>query len=443
MVVSPPRSNTNIVSCVMPQSHLLTTGTSKATANSAAATSTPSVAAPPLPPPPKGKWFGRCSKDHAHYMLRYQLDSNGMCENLREDEVDQVCGSFQSMWSEQEAADKEAQWRAALQLHETMLASSKASARSMTVATTGKLGEHCYRLEQNGRYISRANFSQCVRQVLGGGTRSTKSLIDCVFSAFDPRNRNQVDWRTVLFTVYSAATPLQSCRDMVWNAFRFYIGEAGDVLDCPLSGGAGIVRLSDLKTVLSPLVRVDAMSTVLARFDDAWVNVASQVASTGGVVDEKHSLVATPLLTLSLFEHILDDPSIQSLIEKTIVVGHGGESSALDFNLCAFECQCYPPTLLKHVKKSRRALAITKFVRDLDMTQMKAAMFEWKLFCSRRRHARELVDALTHRLWHKQATRGFLTLHRWAMRQVAAVEIQRVSRGFLGRIDAGVRHVFT
>ena len=379
-------------------------------------------------------------------MLTYRLDAKQRCDdNLQGDEVvvDQVCSNFQSAWSKREAEDKEAQWRMSIRLHEA-ISSKKSASSTVHVATIGKLGEQFYRLEQNGRYISRANFAQCVRQVLGTPcTIDTRLVhIDDIFSAFDPRNRNLVDWRIMLFMVYVAAKPLQSCRDVLWNAFRFYVGEAGGVIDCPPSGKAGGIRLRDLKVILSPLFRVETMSTVLTRFDDAWVNVASQSASSSAeiIMDAEHSAAAM-LLRLSSFEHILEDPSIESMIEESIVVGRG--EGALDFNLCAFEYQYYPPTLLQYVKKSRRALAIAKFERDLDTAQMKETLFEWKLFCSRRRHARELVDAMTHRLWHRQTTRGFTTLHRWAIWQVAAVEIQRVSRGFLGRVDAGVRYVFT
>ena len=129
--------------------------------------------------------------------------------------------------------------------------------------------------------------------------------------------------------VYVAAKPLQSCRDVLWNAFRFYVGEAVGVIDCPPSGKAGGIRLRDLKVILSPLVRVETMSTVLTRFDDAWVNVASQSASSSAeiIMDAEHSAAAM-LLRLSSFEHILEDPSIESMIEESIVVGRGAGHAA-------------------------------------------------------------------------------------------------------------------
>ena len=382
-----------------------------------------------VPPPPLkgGKWFGGGSNQHASYMLTYRLNAERRCRSLCPDQVDHLCNSFQSAWSQQEAADKEAQWHVAIRLHEAICMSSATA--SCPQSTISKLADHFYRLEQNGRYISRANFVRCARQV-HGGARLTKCLDD-VFSAFDPRNRNQVDWRIILFSIFIASRPLQSCRDVLWNAFRFYVGEAGNIIDCPPSS----IILRDLHLVLSPLVRVESLSVVLNRFDNAWMNVAN--ASTQDTRKYHHSAL---LLTLNSFEQILDDPSIKSLFEDTIVVGNG---SPLDFNLCAFEYKNYPQTLLHHIKKSRKALAIATFGQDHDMAQMKAALYQWKLFCSRRRHARELVDTMAHRLWHERSMRGFWTLHRWAMRQVAAAKIQRVLRGFLGRVDAGVRRAFT
>ena len=387
----------------------------------------------PLPPHQGGKWFGGGSKEHASYMLTYRLDAESRCGRLRPEQVDQACNAFQSAWLQQEAADKESQWRMAIRFHEAMVLSS-----SSPQSIISKLADSFHRLEQNGRYISRANFVRCTRQValgvgigIGSDPRLAKN-IDDVFSAFDPRNRNQIDWRIMLFSIYIASKPLQSCRDVLWNAFRFYVGEAGDLLDCPPSGCVdGGIPLRDLRFVLLPLVRVESMPAVLNLFDNAWTNVASASAAP------KDSDL---LLTLRSFKQILDDSSIESLLEETIAVGNG---SALNFNLCAFEHQYYPLALLHYLQKSRRAMAIANFMRDLDEAQMKEVVFQWKLFCSRRRHARELVDTMTRRLWHKRATQGFNNLHRWAMCQVAATEIQRVLRGFLGRIDAGVLYVLT
>ena len=378
----------------------------------------------------RGKWFGGGSKEHASYMLTYRLDAERRCGSLRPEQVDQVCSGFQNAWMQQEVAEKEAQWRMAIRFHDA-ITSSSAMPSSSPQSTIGKLADSFHRLEQNGRYISRANFVQCVRQILGAGTgpRLAKS-VDDMFSVFDPRNRDQIDWRIMLFMVYIASKPLQCCRGILWNAFRFYVGEAGDILDCPPSGNIdGGIRLRDLNLVLSPLVQVDSLPAVLKLFDNAWTNAAGASGNN-----------SAHLLTRRSFEQILDGASIKSLLEETIAVGNG---NALDFNMCAFECQCYPSTLLHYIKKSRRALAIANFIQDLDKAQMKAGVLQWKLYCSRRRHVRELVDAMTHRLWHQRVTKGFSALHRWAQQQVAAVHIQRVSRGFLGRVDAGVRYVFT
>lgn len=400
---------------------------------------TPALASTPPPPHQGGKWFGGGSKEHAAYMLTYRIDAESRCGRLRPEQVDQACNAFQSAWLQQLVADKETQWRMGIRFHEAMMSSSATPSSSSPQSIISKLADSFHRLEQNGRYISRANFVRCTRQVLAAlgvssDPRLAKSLDD-LFSAFDPRNRNQIDWRIMLFSVYIACRPLQSCRDVIWNAFRFYVGEAGDILDCPPSGGvAGGIPLRDLRLALSPLVRVEDMPTVLNLFDNAWTNVASAASRDNG---GNHSDL---LLTLRSFEQILDKALIKSLLEETIAVGNG---RALNFNLCAFEHQHYPSTLLHYIQKSRRAMTIANFMQDLDKTQMKAVVFRWKLYCSRRRHARELVDTMTHRLWHKRATRGFTNLHRWAMWQVAAVEIQRVLRGFVGRIDAGVRYVLT
>lgn len=386
---------------------------------------------PPPPPPPHqgGKWFGGGSKEHASYMLTYRLDAESRCGRLCPEQVEQACNAFQSAWLQQESADKETQWRMAIRFHEAMMPSS-----SSPQSIISKLADSFHCLEQNGRCISRANFVRCARQVALGAGRDPRlaKSIDDMFSAFDPRNRNQIDWRIMLFSVYIASKPRQSCRDVLRNAFRYYVGEAGDILDCPPSGCVdGGIPLRDFRLVLSPLVRVESMPAVLNLFDNAWTNVSSASAAP---------IDSDLLLTLRSFDQILDDASIKSLLEETISVGNG---SALNFNLCAFEHQYYPSALLHYIQKSRRAMAIANFMRDLDKAQLKAVVFQWKLYCSRRRHARELVDTMTHRLWHKLATKGFNHLRRWVMYQVAAVEIQRLLRGFLCRIDAGVRHVLT
>ena len=389
---------------------------------------------PPPLPHQGGKWFGGGSKEHASYMLTYQLDAESRCGGLRPEQLDQACNAFQSAWLQQESADKETQWRMAIRFYEAMMSSSATPSSSSPQSIISKLADSFHCLEQNGRYISRANFVRCARQVAlgaGGDPRLTKS-IDDMSSAFDPRNRNQIDWRIMLFSVYIASKPRQSCRDVLRNAFRFYVGEAGDILDSPPSGAVdGGIPLRDLRLVLSPLVRVESMPAVLNLFDNSWTNVASASAAPKD---------SDPLLTLRSVDQILDDASIKSLLEETISVGNG---SALNFNLCAFEHRYYPSAFLHYIQKYRRTMAIANFMQDLDKAQMKAVVFQWKLYCSRRRHARELVDKMTHRLWHKRATKGFDHLRRWAMYQVATVEIQRLLRGFLGRIDAGVRYVLT
>lgn len=376
------------------------------------------------PSKPTRPWFD--GKDHGQYMLAYHLDAEKR-HNLSSHQLEDVCSHFLTKRNQQERADKENRWRMAIRCHEIITGNDDSSVATRKIL--GKLCDKLFRLE-HGRCISRANFVRCMQQT---AARMSTDDTNLLYSTFDPMKQNEVDWRMLVFMIYIAAEPSLSCKDILLHAFLFYIGNVDHLLDCPSRSGA--IRIRDISLILDPLIQSSHKSEVLTYFDEAWGNI---------IFEKDHSVLcaeaASSTVSFNMFERMLDDSCIKTLfLEDTVLAGRGN----LFFTICTFEHDYYPATLLKHVMKVRRASAVTRYLHILDMEQKKACMSEWKLYVSQRRHVKELVHYMAARLWNRQKVRGFRTLKRWALCHVAAVEIQRVARGFLGRIESRVRYIFT
>lgn len=357
------------------------------------------------PPRSTKRWFG--GKDHGQYMVAYHNSAKNR-HSFSSDQLDDECRKFQDGRNQKEREDKENKWLMAIHCHETMMTGNDDSSLA-TRTILSKLCDALFRLEKNGRYISRVNFVKCCETATTMSTDDINSL----YSAFDPMETNEVDWRVLVFMLHVAAEPSLSCKDILRCAFRFYVGNFGHVVNCPSS--SRVVQMRDINVILDPLVRPNRKSDILAYFDEVWGNI---------MLDDNHSVgrlqSASTTLPFKLFERMLADPVIKTLHEESILV----EQGILSFTVSTFEHDYYPAMLLNHVKKARRASAITKYLHNHVMAQKEACIREWRLYVSLRRHTKELVSVIASQQWNRQATCGFQTLRRWAICQVAATEIQ-------------------
>ncbi|KAL7447250.1 hypothetical protein ACHAXM_011034 [Skeletonema potamos] len=289
------------------------------------------------------------------------------------------------------------------------------------------------RLEIN-KWTSRPNFDVCVKLCCGENgcqpgsstERSVHLASEAVFNSFDTTLRQgMIQWRLFIFYLHFLLEPTLSCEEQLKKAF--IIISSSDGLDADIAMKPSI-DLHDLASILFPLVKSSAMEMVLSVFDEAWALVN---------VSGRSKQVNNTKLSLNTFEKMLNQRVIQRFFARSNT--SWGDGVLFPIFLCRWEEEFYNVTLLNLIKNARRDEAIRdKLVRD-DNWKRRHVYQYWRRFITHQKSLRHTFNAMNHMVTMNMKARGHCALAWWKTKQHSMCDIQRVGRGFMGRIKARIR----
>ena len=292
-----------------------------------------------------------------------------------------------------------------------------------------ELYDHLFRLEIN-RCVSRPNFDVCLKLCCGEsckpGSAKERSVLlasEAVFNSFDSLHRGMINWRLFLFYLHFLSEPTLSCEEQLRKAF--IVISSTDGLDAEIAMKPSI-DLQDLASILFPLVKSSATEVVLNALDEAWAQV-----NVSGIKQ-----VNNTNLSLHLFDKMLNQMVIQRLFARSNSIW--GRGIVLPVDVCRWEEEFYNFTLLEVIKHARLEQTIRdKLARD-DCQKRRQAYRCWLEIFRRQKSLRYTFDAINCMVAINLKTRGHRALVSWKTKQLSARDIQRVGRGFLGRIKARI-----
>ena len=303
-----------------------------------------------------------------------------------------------------------------------------------------ELYDRFFRLEIN-RKVSRPNFDVCVK-LCGGDCQPGSAKERCillasedVFDAFDTLNKGMIHWRQFIFYLHLLNEPALSCEEQLKKAFIIISSSNDDGLDYYYASCASskkhqptlAIDLQDLASILFPLVKVSAMTTILSALDEAWAQVVTSCQATNKTK-----------LSLHLFEKMLNQRVVQCFFarSRTLAWGRGNYFNAF---VCHWEAELYNTELLSIIRNSRRDHAIRdKLVRDDNRKRRQV----YKCWIERTRYQlsqRKSFGAMDQMFVFHQLLHGYMALCSWRTKQNSACDIQRVGRGFLGKIKSKIQ----
>ncbi|KAL7459784.1 hypothetical protein ACHAWC_011521 [Mediolabrus comicus] len=304
-----------------------------------------------------------------------------------------------------------------------------------------ELYDRFFRLEINRR-ISRPNFDVCVKlcccDCQPGSAKERCILLasEDVFNAFDTLSKGMINWRQFIFYLHLLSEPALSCEEQLKKAFIIISSSTDDGLEYYYASSASsstkhqptlAIDLQDLASILFPLIKISALETVLNALDEAWAEVVTKCGANNKTK-----------LSLHLFEKMLNQRVIQSFFagSRSLAWGKGDYFKVF---VCHWEAELYNAELLSIIRNSRRDHAIRdKLVRDDNRKRRQVC----KCWLERTRYQisqRKSFDSMNRMFVVHQLFHGYIALCSWRTKHNSACDIQRVGRGFLGKIKAKIQ----
>lgn len=280
------------------------------------------------------------------------------------------------------------------------------------------LYDEFFKLE-SGKCISRPNYDGCMKNVCGYDTRvlHERSTLDSLYSTFDELGNGSFDWRRFLFFLNFVLNPTMRCEEQIMWAFSIIASHDG--IDD--ESATAWVDLNGLEAVLYPLVSADMVPEAMSIMDEAWAQTMASSRNTTKKIT-KDILIKM----LHSINHFFKQQSSTSW----------GKGLKFPVFICKWEQQFYNARLLHIVKKHRRDRTIHHKLAHDGFILRGIACRRWKEFALYRRSLRSILIRLNSKFGRRMIASGLLGFLHWKQRQELAVEIQRVFRGFLGRIKA-------
>lgn len=362
--------------------------------------------------------------------VRYQHEYSKFVRSSNSD-LDQLEGCYSQSLVARDQTHQETIWLNVSKLYDLLFCEEWSTFRRNKVLK--ELYDDLFRLEIN-RCVSRPNFDVCVKLCCGENNccqpgsakeRSVQLASEAVFNSFDTTLRQgMIHWRLFIFYLHFLSEPTLSCEEQLRKAF--IIISSTDGLDAEIAMKPSI-DLQDLASILFPLVKSSAMGMVLSVLDEAWalVNVSGRTKQ-----------VNNTKLSLHLFEKMLNQCVIQTFFARSS--SSWGSGVLFPIFVHRWEEEFYNVTLLNVIKNARRDEAIRdKLVRD-DNRKRRQVYQCWLGFVRHQKSLRRAFHAMNHMVTMSLKARGNRALASWRTKQLSACDIQRVGRGFLGRIKARI-----
>ena len=346
------------------------------------------------------------------------------------DELEKTYETYADMSTARDVAAQDNAWQGAMQLHNVLTSSDTRLLRHVQKKFIYNVYEYFLKLESK-RCISRPNFINCMTKLFDQTSSDESSCekdmcFDELYDKFDVLGNGLFNWRRFLFYLHVVSNPTLNSRQQLLHAF-LYIG-SHDGIDNTTSAKASI-DIHDIGVLLFPLVRTDAMDKVVSLMDEAWSNVSSLGNSNGDQLVPRK-------ITMDIFERMLDQKIFTCLLGPSS--SKWGKFQSFPVPMSQWEENFYNTRLLQLVREQRINVSIRDKL-ERDGTKMKHLIWrEWQTYTTHRRSMRSILSSIDVSAIKRLKRRGLTVFANWSAMCWAALTLQRVSRGHLGRNIASV-----
>lgn len=347
-------------------------------------------------------------------------------------------------------------WRCVLKLQQLLKKHPHVALAGREGALYEELHRSCpQRLCQRTRFIvvMRRVFNYETAPVRGVAT-DVKELVETVFDAFDEGN-DAMPWRNILVMLHVVCYPTREPADHLRWGFALVGSEGSFDMSCKPPFDA---RIHDAKLLLHAVGHAEMRPKLSKYIDDAWAGLvkrgdqeaadltrdaetASLMAQVNGkkALDREGNVAATPRdaikLTRSLFERLLSAPPLQRLFTKSIQFGRADPRTWT----YVIEDEQYHPMIAAEIKRARliqrHDFEATQFAITHPFRQ-KRRFRGWRSVAQRIRRIKNFTLRGVKKCVAMRCAAKFLTWRREALVELRGLELQRVARGFLGRLEA-------
>jgi len=262
---------------------------------------------------------------------------------------------------------------------------------------------YCFTNESKNGHIKRYTFTAALKQYA-----FSSKFVHLIYTTFDTSGLEQFDWRELGFILFTISRPNSKPREDLEYAYKFVTGSG--LLDVGTPTLARI-RLREVERIFSLIIRPAALPSLLNMFYSCW----------GSTVMLDSNKVMDAINTEKVF--------VSAEIVIDIIKDICSKSSSID----EFEERYYPSELFR----LRRSTRLVKHaLNTISFTAMKVAIARWKEVIHRRKVIQSTCRAMFSKLHRKQLSHAFLAMKKFAVQTIAAVELQRLFRGHIGRSTA-------
>lgn len=363
----------------------------------------------------RGKKFIPSRKGEQYDSLRYEKEFSKIIRSSRS-ELSSINRYYPTDCIERDVLAQEKMWMSIVNLQHVIFSNGEQWSDYRTGKLLRDLHEIFFQVTTK-RNMSRPQFETCSLRAVRGCTHGTSSnekllkiAVDDVYQSFDRLSREAFDWRLFLFFFHVTLFPAKTVSDQLLSAFTM-IGDKSSCID-----------LHDLGLVLFPLVRADAVPDMLSLMDDAWVQAKTSA------MDEN---LESTSISVKMFQKMLRQNCFQRYFLHSDA--NWGRGRMFPVLLYQWEEKLYNITLLKLVRKSRREQSIIeKLNRDRRGTKL-GVWTQWYEHARYQRLLRTSFEQVNLRIELSRKHRGLLAFLHTSVRQYAALHIQRIRRGIIGR----------
>ena len=359
-------------------------------------------------------------KAEQYYRVKYELQQRLFLKSSKL-ELHEIHKKYPSVYVERDVSAQDETWESVIHLQKVIMGDGDPWSEYRRDKFLRDLRDNFFQIATKS-FISRPNFESCFFKVSPGYThRTTKdrtlvTALDAVYRSFDVLSKGTFDWRQFLFFFYFVSNPKKPVGEQLQSAFSKI-------------GNKSIIDLQELGVVLFPLVRANVAEHVLHTMDEAWAQVK---ASQQEIDDTRAESIRSTRLTLAIFRKMIELQNRQTtLFEQS--KSPWGRGTSFPVFIYQWEEEFYNDVPLQLVKVSRREASIeAKLKRDDSRTKL-YVWKHWLDFTSHQCSLRLLLSRMNHRVELRRKSRGLLAFSLWTFKHYAALNIQRVGRGLLGR----------
>ena len=289
--------------------------------------------------------------------------------------------------------------------------------------------ERFFRVEPR-KFMSRSQFMIGLRRVFGDEVCKQERSVAKLHESYDVYRSDEMNWRQFLYLMVILMQPVMTLEQQLRYGYALFASTGQLDLEC-----RDRITLADIKELMGVPIQLSMRSALLAEVDQAWAEICGTDFEAARCMQEAENgetdkcLIGFPLLQRMLFKTKFKSHMTPSKI-------HGIKDNRPW--MYQLEARQYHPVLVKVLYSVRRyhrnEEVIREFRRDLERKAKKFSLAGWKNYVRQRALCRAFLINAAIRWKGLQCGDFFDRWREFSLQDSAIVIIQKIVRGFLGRV---------